>query len=105
MTMYPTHADMNDDWPFFGRVGPGDYDDEMEGLYPKYFVKKHYDPEDKHAECEYFVLDWKHDPFTIPAVLAYADACEQRYPALAADLRAKAKEYSSAPVPKEEGEG
>lgn len=38
--------------------------------------------------CAYFVLDWQHDPFAIPAARAYADACESQYPALAEDLRA-----------------
>ena len=44
----------------------------------------------KHAYCEYFVLDWQHDPFAVPAARAYATACESKYPALAEDLRAKA---------------
>lgn len=44
----------------------------------------------KHQFCEYFVLDWQHDPFAVPAALAYADACESKYPALAADLRERA---------------
>lgn len=37
--------------------------------------------------CAYFVLDWQHDPFAIPAARAYAGACEATHPALAADLR------------------
>ncbi len=44
----------------------------------------------KHEHCEYFVLDWVHDPFAIPAALAYAAACEEEYPVLAADLRRRA---------------
>ncbi len=42
-------------------------------------------------EGAYFVLDWAHDPFAIPAARAYADACEAKYPALSADLRARAE--------------
>lgn len=41
----------------------------------------------KHETCAYFVLDWHHDPFAVPAALAYAKACEVTHPALAADLR------------------
>ena len=44
----------------------------------------------KHQFCEYFVLDWQHDPFAVPAARAYADACESKYPALANDLRDRA---------------
>jgi len=46
-------------------------------------------PGQKHARCEYFVLDLKHDRFAGPALRAYADACEAEYPLLARDLRAK----------------
>lgn len=44
----------------------------------------------KHEHCDYFVLDWKHDKFAVPAARAYADACEAEYPALADDLRKRA---------------
>lgn len=44
----------------------------------------------KHERCAYFVLDWHHDPFAVPAARAYADACEAEYPALASDLRKNA---------------
>jgi len=60
------------------------------GIYRKYEVRRLNDPTGKHAECEYYVLDWKHDKFTIPAVLAYAAACEAEFPELARDLRARA---------------
>ena len=40
----------------------------------------------KHHGCEYFVLDLTHDPFALPALKAYADACANKYPALALDL-------------------
>lgn len=49
----------------------------------------------KHENCSYFVLDWLHDPFAVPAAMAYANACEGRYPSLAADLREKAAEYAA----------
>ncbi len=41
----------------------------------------------KHYQCFYFVLDVDHDPFALPALTAYADACEDKLPALAVDLR------------------
>ena len=44
----------------------------------------------KHERCAYFVLDWHHDPFAVPAALAYATACEAKYPELADDLRRNA---------------
>ena len=44
----------------------------------------------KHDNCDYFVLDLTHDPFAIPAIKAYADACRGEYPVLAKDLDAKA---------------
>ena len=63
------------------------------GIYRKYVVERvdgSSRPGGKHEHCSYFVLDWKHDPFAIPAARAYADACESRYPALAEDLRERA---------------
>lgn len=41
----------------------------------------------KHASCFYFVLDTEHDKFSVPALRAYADACESEFPLLAADIR------------------
>ena len=62
-----------------------------EGLYGKFLVRRmdgrDTTPLDKHYNCFYFVLDLDHDPFAIPALSAYADACEAAYPKLAADLR------------------
>lgn len=47
----------------------------------------------KHENCPYFVLDWVHDKYAVPAARAYADACELEYPDLAADLRKRADMY------------
>ena len=66
---------------------------ECDGIYRKYLVKRLRDREGKHRRCEYFVLDWKHDPFAVPAARAYADACETQYPELAKDLRENADRY------------
>ncbi len=66
------------------------HDDSGDGIYQKYVIRRLDDPEGKHDDCDYFVLDWQHDPFAAPAALAYADVCESEYPALAQDLRARA---------------
>lgn len=65
------------------------------GIYRKYQVTRvdgSSEPGGKHERCDYFVLDWQHDPFAIPAALAYANACEEQFPALARDLRARAEQ-------------
>lgn len=66
------------------------------GIYNKFAVYRN-DREDrpgyKHEGCEYFVLDMSHDPFAVPALRAYAQACqEDGYIALAGELRHKAYE-------------
>lgn len=60
--------------------------DEKRGLYQKYEVKRLNDPEDKHLDCEYFVLDLEHDKFSRAALIAYAGACKAEFPNLAVDL-------------------
>lgn len=76
------------------------------GLYKKFNVERSdgsSKPGGKHEFCDYFVLDWTHDPFSIPAARAYADACEKIYPELAAELRvraSKAERPSNKPVKK-----
>ncbi len=59
------------------------------GLYRKYKVERldgSGEPGRKHEACEYFILDLDHDPFALPAILAYAQACRLTHPVLAADL-------------------
>lgn len=71
--------------------------DRGTGLYRKFIVQRadgSSAPGGKYEECSYFVLDWDHDPFAVPAARAYADACEARYPALARDLRALADKHA-----------
>ncbi len=46
-------------------------------------------PDEKYHADDHFVLDLTHDAYAIPAIAAYADACEAEYPLLAADLRDK----------------
>jgi len=74
--------------------------DEQRGLYPKYEVARVSDPLSKHVGCEYFVLDLNHDPYAAFALRAYADACADRYPKLAEDLRVKMLEVFERHVPK-----
>lgn len=61
------------------------------GLYAKFNVHRADGRDapggDRHG-AQYFVLDITHDPHAAAAVRAYADECEEAYPALAADLRA-----------------
>lgn len=65
--------------------------DTARGLYNKFRSIERTDgtsaPGEKHDGCAYFVLDLTHDPYAVPALTRYAEACEQEYPALAADLR------------------
>ena len=63
-------------------------DDKERGVYKKFIVERtDGDPKDKHIDCFYFVLDMDHDPFALPALDAYADACQSTHPGLAADVR------------------
>lgn len=45
------------------------------------------EPGGKHRDCDYFVLDTTHDRYAKYALAAYADACEETHPNLAADIR------------------
>ncbi len=67
--------------------------DRTRGLYEKFYVERtdgRSAPGQKHEGCEYYVLDLDHDKHAAAALEAYATSCEAEYPALAADLRAKA---------------
>lgn len=73
----------------------GDGTEKAEGIYRKFWVSRtdgSSKPGGKHEDCEYFVLDWKHDEFAVIATRAYADACEAKHPDLAADLRGRAND-------------
>lgn len=66
-----------------------DTKDPTRGLYGKFHVQRtdgQSAPGEKHDSCDYFVLDITHDPFALPALKAYADACRAEFPALATDL-------------------
>jgi hypothetical protein len=64
--------------------------DNNRGLYHKYDVTRVNDTTGKHRECDYFVLDWRHDPYAVVAARAYAHACEAEFPVLARELRQRA---------------
>lgn len=46
--------------------------DERSGLYGKYRVERIGDPNGKHADCRYFVLDPQHDPIAREALARYS---------------------------------
>ena len=63
--------------------------DKNRGIYGKFNISRtdgQSEPGQKHENCRYFVLDLDHDPFAIPAIKAYAEACRPQYPKLADDL-------------------
>ena len=70
-------------------------DEATEGLHRKYSVRRLGPTERKHEGCEFFVLDWHHDKFAVPAIRAYADACAKEYPVLAEQLRTLASYYET----------
>lgn len=74
------------------------HDKKSAGLYHKFNVTRTDgtdQPGGKHEGCEYFVLDLTHDPFALPALKAYAEACRDEYPILAADLQNKIQQIEA----------
>jgi len=70
--------------------------DRNKGIYNKFVVVRtdgQSDPGQKHNGCNYFVLDLDHDPFAMPAIEAYAVACQDEYRVLATDLMRIVKKY------------
>jgi hypothetical protein len=57
-----------------GHQGDHAGDERFTGLHHKYDVTRRNDPEGKHAECRYFVLDPQHDPLAREALETYSDA-------------------------------
>lgn len=59
------------------------------GVYRKFTVTRtdgKDGPFEKHHDCDYFVLDLNCDAFAIHAMIAYAEACKEKYPELAKDI-------------------
>lgn len=76
---------------------------DIRPLYEKYRVERtdgRSAAGEKHHGCRYFVLDIDHDPFARAALEAYAKACAERHPMLAADLMgfASSGEFTMAPA-------
>lgn len=65
---------------------------ESQGLFAKFTIRRN-DGSDldggRHHGCKYFVLDISHDPYAEAALLAYAQACRETHPQLAADIEAQ----------------
>lgn len=59
----------------------------QQGVFNKFTVTRNDgDPTGKHKDCEYFVLDTKHDPFAVYALASYAVACKATHPELSDDM-------------------
>jgi hypothetical protein len=90
-----------DVWP--NAAAPtGDAEPDRRGIYAKFRVERtdgKSAPGEKHDGCEYFVLDRTHDRFAAAALRAYAEACRDEYPQLAADLLADPRVAASRPLP------
>lgn len=74
---------------------------DTRGLYGKFFIARvdgRDKPGEKHAGCDYFVLDLTHDKHALPAIRAYARDCKAERPQLSADLMAK---YGAAEEPEQ----
>lgn len=76
-----------------------DLPDDERGLYPKYRVFKRASEDMDHSIHDIEVIDpgfflkFK-DPFAKEALLAYANACDEKYPKLADDIRQKLHEVN-----------
>lgn len=84
--------------PSFIQPIPSSTDDKERGAYQKFFVTvarvdDSSRPGGKHQFCYFYVLDLEHDPFAIPALRAYIDACRSEYPSLASDLEKLIEAY------------
>ena len=73
-------------------------EDKRNKLQQKYYVER-IDERDRsggdRADSKYFVLDYIHDPYSPPALEAYAQACEQDFPNLSAEIRALVRQIRS----------
>lgn len=54
-----------------------DPDELVAGLEPRYHVRKINDPDGKHDDCAFFVLDPKHDPIARVALQVYANTARK----------------------------
>ncbi len=78
----------------------GGADDRTQGWYRKFHVERtdgRSAPGQKHDGCDYFVLDLTHDPYSVPALKRYAQACRSMFPSLATDIEARVGSEGVAP--------
>ncbi|MGI5939275.1 MAG: hypothetical protein ACOX8V_01025 [Thermoleophilia bacterium] len=66
-------------------------EDVRNKLQQKYYVDR-IDERDRaggdRCDSKYFVLDYIHDPYSIPALEAYAEACSNDFPNLSMEISA-----------------
>jgi hypothetical protein len=79
-------------------MGRRPVEDKRNKLQQKYYVER-IDERDRaggdRVDSKYFVLDYVHDPYSVPALEAYSQACDQDFPNLAAEIRALVKQIRS----------
>jgi len=73
-------------------------EDKRNKLQQKYYVER-IDGRDlsggDRTDSKYFVLDYVHDPYSIPALEAYAYACYKDFPNLSGEIRALVEKLKS----------
>ncbi|WP_198414566.1 hypothetical protein [Chromobacterium phragmitis] len=82
-------------------------DQSTTGLYPKFHVSRadgRDQPGGDRAGADYLVMDLAYDEHAVPAALAYADSCRERYPQLADDIVAQLA-HRQATADQQEGVG
>ncbi len=74
-------------------------EDRRNKLQQKYYVER-IDERDRaggdRVDSKYFVLDYVHDPYSIPALEAYAQACYKDFPNLSEEIRTLVQQIKSA---------
>jgi hypothetical protein len=70
--------------------------EDTRGLYNKFAspARTDGDPEGKHKDCTYFVLDLTHDINARRAMVTYAHSCRQSHPQLARDIDAMLESFA-----------
>jgi hypothetical protein len=74
-------------------------EDKRNKLQQKYYVER-IDERDRdggdRVDSKYFVLDYIHDPYSLAALEAYAQACSKDFPNLSAEIGALVNQLKSA---------
>jgi hypothetical protein len=81
-------------------MGRKPLEDKRNKLQQKYYVER-IDERDRaggdRADSKYFVLDYVHDPYALPALEAYAQACLKDFPNLSAEIRSLVQQLMNGP--------